>query len=269
VIPGRKSMDFIYDADTWVPEASDKLTTDLLFLDRDNGRFGFGTTFPRATVDVRGDMIVSGFAKIGRDLDVVGNVTVSGNIECGKSGVDSFVNIQTTSLKCPYKISYLDNGLRKTEDLFSTGMIIMWTGNVLEIPYGWALCDGSTVSGFTTPDLRGRFILGYSDFVGNVPNGPAGGPFNPDGEQYYVNIFPIGQVSGESTHKLTVMEMPPHNHQLPYRNQLSGGTGIANNNYNSSEFTPRESQDFTDFTGENQYHNNMPPYYVLAFIIKL
>jgi hypothetical protein len=46
VIPGRKSMDFIYDADTWVPEASDKLTTDLLFLDRDNGRFGFGTTFP-------------------------------------------------------------------------------------------------------------------------------------------------------------------------------------------------------------------------------
>ena len=36
------------------------------------------------------------------------------------------------------------------------GVILMWSGEVDQIPAGWVLCDGSN----GTPDLRSRFIVG-------------------------------------------------------------------------------------------------------------
>lgn len=38
-------------------------------------------------------------------------------------------------------------------------MIMMWSGNAGNIPTGWQLCDGNN----STPDLRGRFIMGVGD----------------------------------------------------------------------------------------------------------
>jgi len=38
----------------------------------------------------------------------------------------------------------------------ATGIIIVWTGSIADIPAGWDLCDG----GSGRPDLRGRFISG-------------------------------------------------------------------------------------------------------------
>ncbi|MBT7909882.1 MAG: tail fiber protein, partial [Verrucomicrobia bacterium] len=34
----------------------------------------------------------------------------------------------------------------------------MWSGS--DEPDGWALCNGQTKDGKTTPDLRNRFIVG-------------------------------------------------------------------------------------------------------------
>jgi len=39
------------------------------------------------------------------------------------------------------------------------GMIILWSGAIVDIPDGFALCDGSN----GTPDLRNRFIVGAGD----------------------------------------------------------------------------------------------------------
>jgi microcystin-dependent protein len=39
---------------------------------------------------------------------------------------------------------------------FVVGQIIMWYGNVINIPQGWALCNGANA----TPDLRDKFIVG-------------------------------------------------------------------------------------------------------------
>ena len=36
------------------------------------------------------------------------------------------------------------------------GIVTMWSGTINNIPFGWALCDGTN----GTPDLRGRFVLG-------------------------------------------------------------------------------------------------------------
>lgn len=37
-----------------------------------------------------------------------------------------------------------------------TGLICLWSGAIVDIPFGWALCDGS----LGTPDLTDRFIVG-------------------------------------------------------------------------------------------------------------
>lgn len=43
------------------------------------------------------------------------------------------------------------------------GIIVLWSGAVVNIPSGWKLCDGNNY----TPDLRDKFIIG------------AGGTYNP------------------------------------------------------------------------------------------
>lgn len=59
-------------------------------------------------------------------------------------------------------------------DILPAGSIIMWYGDISNIPTGWKLCDGSTytVLGTTatvkSPDLRNRFVIGAdTDLVVN------------------------------------------------------------------------------------------------------
>ncbi len=52
------------------------------------------------------------------------------------------------------------------------GGIIMWSGVLSRIPAGWALCDGRTKDGIKTPDLRGRFVVGYG--ADSVSHGSGG-----------------------------------------------------------------------------------------------
>ena len=35
----------------------------------------------------------------------------------------------------------------------------MWSGQEVDIPSGWVLCDGTS----STPDLRNRFVIGAGD----------------------------------------------------------------------------------------------------------
>jgi len=48
--------------------------------------------------------------------------------------------------------------------LLPTGVVCMWSGAVSAIPTGWSLCDGSN----STPDLRGKFIIGAGSTVASV-----------------------------------------------------------------------------------------------------
>lgn len=81
------------------------------------------------------------------------------------------------------------------------------------------------------------------------------------------NSYGVGQTGGESTHTLTVAEMPNHGHdniyimsdgaqlRITYENQANPGTGygagIGVNGNNNIRVTS---------TGGGQPHNNMPPY---------
>lgn len=64
------------------------------------------------------------------------------------------------------------------------GIIAMWSGALLDLPSGWALCDGAN----GTPDLRGRFVVGSE------------------------GAYAIGETGGANSVTLTEGQMPSHNH---------------------------------------------------------
>jgi hypothetical protein len=79
--------------------------------------------------------------------------------------------------------------------------------------------------------------------------------------------YVLGSTGGESTHKLTVQEMPQHAHSVVRDDGVkvsSWATNVAdgdkwyvpvdgNNTYGHKEY-------MTDFQGGSNAHNNMPPY---------
>ena len=122
---------------------------------------------------------------------------------------------------------------------FPSGMIIAW--NSVTPPSGWALCDGNN----GTPDLRGRFILGY----------------NPNSNNYTINT--VGSNGGSEDHVLTIDEMPVHSHRSHI---LSNSSCECKNGRCACGI---DFGSVTKNTGYSQPHNNMPPYYVLSYIMKL
>jgi microcystin-dependent protein len=152
------------------------------------------------------------------------------------------------------------------------GCIIAWTGTTA--PAGWALCNGEN----GTPDLRGRFILGLGHSQG-------------------LSDRPINQRGGAETHTLTVNEIPAHNHTMnnagdhshtfndayfaeawgpekKWGNNLAGSNKGADSDNavwtvsNNTNTTGNHTHTINN-NGGGQPHNNMPPYHVLAYIMRL
>ena len=143
-----------------------------------------------------------------------------------------------------------DNALIKQLIGIQPGAIIMWAGTI-PIPYGWALCDGSVVNGYQTPDLRDRFIVG------------AGLSYAP------------GTTGGENFVTLTVEQMPAHSHEAPtavdpnidaghYEVPQVVGTGYTGfETYDYINSAPVSS------TGGGAAHENRPPFYALTFVMRV
>ena len=181
----------------------------------------------------------------------------------------------------------LDNALRQIDLLNNpVGGIIIWPGgDGSYIPDGYLLCNGaeykqsdylslydvigtvynsaidylgntqSTQSGyFRVPDLRGRFIVGEI----------------PDDNSTKDNFGNKGRAGGEKEHLLTVEEMPSHTHTgytYPVANaNWRGGGDDSWGSMTVNQYGRASLQ--TSGTGGNQHHNNLPPYYVLSYIIK-
>jgi microcystin-dependent protein len=137
---------------------------------------------------------------------------------------------------------------------FPKGSIIMWNND--QIPSGWGECNGE----FGTPDLRGRFPIGQ-------------GPSFDNTRPY----FELNSTGGLETHTLNMNEMPSHSHTGTTDPAGWGALdkcaddGAAkfpqNSGSHSHTFTTNATGGVAG--GAAAAHNNMPPYYVLKFIIKL
>ena len=122
------------------------------------------------------------------------------------------------------------------------GGIIMWSG--ASVPAGWALCDG--LNG--TPNLKDRFIVG------------SGG------------IYPTGNTGGMSSNTIAVANLPTFKTS---KNVSTVGYSVSYNGGAEAMGAPlngrnNQTQSFeSTFTGQNLPMENRPPYYALAFIMRV
>jgi len=144
------------------------------------------------------------------------------------------------------------------------GIIVMWSGTA--IPPKWALCDGQD----GRPDLRGRFVLGLGNGSNLTPRTGA-------------------QTGGVESVSITVAQMPSHVHGVSdpshshnwTASRQQAGTDDNNNDQELSKGDAGAADLMSkntdkvptgisiDASGGGNAHENMPPFYVLAFIMKL
>ncbi|MCX7592727.1 MAG: phage tail protein [Fischerella sp.] len=157
------------------------------------------------------------------------------------------------------------------------GVIVMWAGLATNVPAGWALCDGTN----GTPDLRNKFIIGAGvDFGGESNTTVTGSPTKTGGSKDAV------AVSHTHTATTTVALDGAHAHNInTVTAPLHVTTSFGNTTYdippNSGSGTPKVistatagSHTHTATTtvspaGVSGVNANLPPYYALAYIMKL
>lgn len=191
-------------------------------------------------------------------------------------------------------LSVTFNDTTEQKTALTQGIILIWSGNIIDIPTGWQLCDGTN----GTPDLRDRFVVG------------AGG------------AYAVGATGGETTVTLTTPQLPVHTHTVtvssvgPAGSHSHGGSFLSSfsgfshthtispapvaaatgpNNYNASPGGQFGSVNATQPSGSHSHgytigpagghshgvtsvtvgdigagdpHENRPPYYALAFIME-
>lgn len=124
------------------------------------------------------------------------------------------------------------------------GGIIMWSGAIGSIPSGWALCNGQTVGSVVTPDLRDRFIVG------------AGGGYS------------VGATGGANSVTLTTDQIPSHSHNYLLYQPASFGNELEQSGSPDGARLGGVTNT-TGTTGGGQAHENRPPYYALAYIMRI
>ena len=148
-------------------------------------------------------------------------------------------------------------------DIIKIGMIVMWYGSPTQIPEGWKQCNG--LDG--TPDMRGRFPVGY-DFTNNdYLMGQTGGA---------KEVTLTGAQSGTAPHNHPVND-PGHSHELsiPAGKQEVARSGNGNayrtENWSVQALINSSKTGITvgDSVGKSatEAHENRPPYFSVMFII--
>lgn len=153
------------------------------------------------------------------------------------------------------------------------GIITMWSGAVDAVPSGWHLCDGSN----GTPNLTDRFIVSAGQSYGV---GATGGSVTQT-PSVWTNAAGTGvQVAGTA---LTIDQMPSHNHTLLiyHGGESAGGrcTDYGGRSYIQGDSCLPAGGNQPHYHGvtDNGHAHTAgasaidvrPPYYALAFIMKL
>ena len=141
------------------------------------------------------------------------------------------------------------------------GGIIMYKGAIAALPSGWAFCNGSN----GTPDLRNQFIIGAAADSGGQANTTVTGSTTKTGGS--ANAIVVSH-----THTANVTD-PGHSHTVGITTISDSGNGTPPRMTNSG--TTNTSTATTGITvvnsteGSSGTNANLPPYYALAFIMRI
>lgn len=155
--------------------------------------------------------------------------------------------------------------------LVPIGAILMWSGSIASIPATWALCDGTS----GTPDLRDRFIVGAgSTYVVAATGGAATVTLTEAELAAHDHFFTAITVGGEHSHVIEDIFPSVLNHNNGTGTALSsnGAAGTAASSSSISELAGEHMHTISGDTtsaGGGTAHENRPPYYALAYIMKL
>lgn len=209
------------------------------------------------------------FIEINSDTLMEKGLILSKKIDINKSDESppDILKIKHVDNEYLYVNNNLSLGIWKTDNkplnhlksnLVPSGTIVAY--NSTSPPKGWLLCNGEN----GTPNLINRFILGASN--------------NQD----------INKTGGEPVVKLSISNLPSHSHSNcrmdesnwthshNYIHPWKGGNNVQDggNYWKRANKTTGSSGNHTHSysvgnKGGSQSHNNMPPYYVLTYIMKI
>lgn len=175
----------------------------------------------------------------------------------------------------------ITNGVLRARGMVPIFGIIPWCGTISDnspedangfVYTGWKLCDGSNYESdayggtVTTPDLRNRFIVSTG------------------------SSYTWKNTGGADSVAITIDEMPSHTHSMNnagmHKHQVMVSLGNDTNfdttphtrghgwthsrKWSANSTTSAGSHDHTiTYTGGSQAHENRPPYYVIAYIMRV
>ena len=206
------------------------------------------------------------------------------SIKINKGNVEETINMESVI----ENVSSMQNIIN---NILPSGSIIIWSGSIEEIPSGFAFCNGEN----GTPDLRGRFIVCYDPDDTDYEIEKKGGDKEVELKKKHMpshNHNGSAVTSDSHTHSGTTTDNTgSHTHGIKTKQDdwnASGGTGPSygadNGTYGVYHNTEPDgdhvhnitllpsgshSHDFTTSnTGGDEAHENRPPYFTLAYIMK-
>lgn len=145
------------------------------------------------------------------------------------------------------------------------GAIVMYSGSIATLPSGWAFCNGTN----GTPDLRDKFIIGAAADSGGQANTTVTGSTTKSGGNK-------DAVAVSHNHGVT-----DAGHSHTYTGSIGeDGSGTSGRSFPmfdtpavataSFTFAPSNTTGISvNSAGESGTNKNLPPYYALAFIMRI
>ena len=148
------------------------------------------------------------------------------------------------------------------------GTIDLWPGSETTLPENYMLCDGRELNKSEYPklfDVIGQ-TYGGSGNVFRLPNMRGRVPvgYNPDDTSEY-ELNKLGNTGGAQKHKLSINELASHSHGVKGSSADNGDAGV---NFIQSP-NDQINAGTTETSGDDQPHNNMQPFIVLNYKIKV